>query len=110
VNRPNHQDGAHQALAGEDTTCEKSQQTVSELETQSFLVRIWSEEGDTPAEPRLRGHVTQVGTGQRQYVKSLGEIVTFIARYLPEMGVPLSWRWRTKLWLQNWKRRRRLGT
>lgn len=110
MNRPNHQEGADKALAGEEKTREKGLQIVGEVETQSFLVRIWSEDGDTPAEPRLRGHVTQVSTGERQYVKSLGEIVTFIARYLPEMGLPLSWKWRSKLWLQNWKRHQRPGT
>jgi hypothetical protein len=110
VNGPKHQECAEEALAGEEMTREKGQQTLGEVETHSFLVRIWSEDGDTPATPRLRGHVTQVNTGERQYVKSLGEIVTFIARYLPEMGVPLGWRWRSKLWLQNWKRHQRHGT
>jgi hypothetical protein len=59
-----------------------------ELETHSFIVRIWLEE--TVAEAgvaRWRGSITHVGEGVRRYVNGLAEISEFIAGYLKTLGV-----------------------
>ncbi len=75
-----------------------------ELNTNSFIVKIWLEE---PAENhqmgKWRGHITHVPSGERRYLKSLGEIVAFIVPYLVSMGVRLEVYWRLRSWL--WKGR-----
>lgn len=72
-----------------------------EFNTHSFVVKIWLEE---PAENhhtgKWRGHITHVPSGERRYLKSLGEIIAFIVPYLVSMGVRLEgyWRLRSLLW------------
>jgi hypothetical protein len=62
----------------------------SEFERHSFVVKIWLEEFDgTPGQAKWRGHVTHVGTQERQYVERLEDISSFIRRYLVEMGARL---------------------
>ena len=62
-----------------------------ELNTHSFIVKIWLEE---PAEggqqAKWRGHITDVPGGERRYLKDLSEIVAFIVPYLVSMGVRLN--------------------
>jgi len=79
------------------------------VETRSFLVRIWREAETRPGKYIWRGHVTEVTEAKRKYVKSLDEIGLFIAGYLPELGSKPSWRWRSKLWLQELKKRFRMA-
>ena len=68
-----------------------------EFNTHSFIIKIWLEE---PAENhdkgRWRGHITHVPSGERRYLKSLGEIVAFIGPYLVSMGVRLEASWRLR--------------
>ena len=59
-----------------------------EANTHPFVVKVWLEE--TAAESGLatwRGHITHVPTGERHYLRDLGEIVAFITPYLERMGV-----------------------
>jgi hypothetical protein len=72
-----------------------------EFNTHSFIVKIWLEEpSEDHQKGRWRGHITHVPGGERRYLKSLGEIVTFIVPYLVSMGVRLEayWRLRYLLW------------
>ena len=82
-------------------------QVVPGEDSQSFLVRIWRENGKNSADSFWRGHITNVLSGKRKYVQSFDGIVEFIAGYFPAMGVSLNLTWRCRLWLQDLKRRRR---
>ena len=57
-------------------------------DTHAFVVKIWLEAAPTPRRPPIwRGHVTHVRSGQRRSVKSLCEIMTFLAIHLQKLGV-----------------------
>ena len=59
-----------------------------ERTTQSFIVRVWLEGSVTDVDRvTWRGQITHVPSGERRYLKELGEITAFIARYLEEMGL-----------------------
>lgn len=59
-----------------------------EPDTHSFVVKIWLEEREAEdATPRWRGHITHVVSGERRYLKSLGELMGFVEGYLARMGV-----------------------
>jgi hypothetical protein len=67
---------------------------LSESDSHSFIIRIWIEETvEEAGRATWRGHITHVPTGERRYFQNLGEIVTFIAPYLGQMGVKPKWRW-----------------
>jgi hypothetical protein len=89
----------------EGKATEKASRLGHEEETQSFLVRIWRENGKSSDECFWRGHITNVFSGKRKYVQSFEGIVEFIAGYLPAMGVKVNLGWRSRLWLENLKRR-----
>jgi hypothetical protein len=65
----------------------------SQLEgnTQSFILRIWSEAvDDDDYVTALRGSIDHVGTGKRLYFQDLNEIARFVRDYIrlrPEPGV-----------------------
>ena len=101
-------ESADESQCTEHATAEEYRYSLQPVETQSFLVRIWREAGKHPGEYFWRGHVTEVRQAKRQYVKNFREIALFMARYLPQMGVQLNWRWRSELWLQDVKRRWRI--
>jgi hypothetical protein len=68
---------------------------------QSFIVKIWVEErAEEGGRGTWRGHITNVPSGKRRYLKNLDEIGDFIAPYLEEMGVKLGTRWRIRRWLK----------
>ncbi len=72
-----------------------------EFNTHSFIVKIWLEDpAENHRKGRWRGHITHVPSGERRYLKNLGEIVAFIVPYLVSMGVRLEayWRLRSLLW------------
>ena len=72
-----------------------------EPDAQSFIVKVWVEEGNGEAgQGVLRGHITHVMSNERRYLKNLGEIEDFISPYLEEMGVKLGIRWRIRRWLK----------
>lgn len=61
--------------AYEDSTC-------------SFIVKVWVEPNDDPAAiPVWRGHITHVVSGERRYFADLTLVITFIQRYLAQMGL-----------------------
>jgi hypothetical protein len=72
-----------------------------EPDAQSFIVKVWVEDGNGEAGQGVwRGHITHVSSHERHYLKNLGEIEDFIARYLEEMGVKLGMRWRLRRWFK----------
>jgi hypothetical protein len=73
-----------------------------ELNTHSFIVKIWLEEpADDDRKGRWRGHITHVPGGERRYLEGLGEIVAFIVPYLMSMGVRLNPFWRLRSMLRS---------
>ncbi|MCB9076744.1 MAG: hypothetical protein H6631_04080 [Anaerolineaceae bacterium] len=78
--------------------------TVSEHKRQGFIIRIWYEPREIEgAPPQWRGSIESTQEGDRQYIKSLDEIVNFILPYLEKMGVEVEMDW----WFQQWLNRRR---
>ena len=71
-----------------------------EVNTHSFIVRIWLEEVASEDKGALwRGYVRHVPTGEQQYLESLEDILLFIGPYLSKMGMKLRFRSRVLLWL-----------
>ena len=55
---------------------------------QSFIVKVWVEDSNGEAGHSVwRGHITDVLSGKRHYIKNMDEISDFIAPYLEGMGV-----------------------
>lgn len=72
-----------------------------EAHTQSFVIKIWLEETAEEGDQVIwRGHITQVPSGERLYLKDLDDILTFIAPFLEKMDVRLGIRWRLRNWLR----------
>ena len=52
--------------------------------THVFVIRLWIEPREIPGlTPEWRAMIEHVLTGQRRYVRSLEEIQTYLAAYLP---------------------------
>jgi hypothetical protein len=72
-----------------------------EVNTHSFIVKIWLEKTATGARGAVwRGHVTHVPSGKRRYVRDLHDILGFIALYLEGMNVKLGVCWHMRHWLR----------
>ena len=56
---------------------------LPEPEFRSFIVKLWVEDA---SHGRLCGHITDVSSGERFYLKELDEIPAYIARHLKEAG------------------------
>lgn len=55
-----------------------------------FIIRIWLERRELDqALPIWRGMVEHLETGQRRYIKDLGELQAVIAPYLAALGIPV---------------------
>jgi hypothetical protein len=82
--------------------------TLFEANTQVFIVRIWLEPRDIEnATAEWRGVIEHLPTGERRYVKDLGELQAFMATYLEGMRVELGLRSRMRRWLNQWKSQNR---
>lgn len=72
----------------------------SEPDFRSFVVKLWRED----ASPRrLCGHITDVSSGVRSYLKEIDDITDFITRRLEEAGWRLCWRCTVRRWLRRLK-------
>lgn len=70
-------------------------------DTYSFIIKLWMEEASgMPRSSLWRGHITHVPSGERRYLKSLGDITRFIEAYMEEMGADASQGERVCRWLQ----------
>ena len=59
-----------------------------EFNVHSFIVKVWLEEEGTKNVGTIwHGHITHVPSGEKRYLKNLGEIALFIQPYLEAMGV-----------------------
>jgi hypothetical protein len=62
---------------------EFSPDIVGEAHLFSFIIRIWTEELDSPEYlPIWRGHVTRIPDGERRYFKNINEVPDLIIAYL----------------------------
>ena len=67
---------------------ESGQDASAEFNVHSFIVKVLVEEDATKnSETIWHGHITHVPSGERRYLKNLGEITAFIEPYLKAMGV-----------------------
>ena len=58
-----------------------------EANTQSFIVKIWAEEGSPNADDVVwHGHITHVISGETVHLKNLGEIKAFMSQHLGDRG------------------------
>ena len=58
-----------------------------ETSTESFIVKIWTEEEQNPH--AWQGQITHVLSGEKQHFNSLDEIEQFMLPYLQEIGIDL---------------------
>lgn len=73
---------------------------MPQANVQSFVLRVWLEESREEAGRTLwRGHITDIGTGERRYVQDIDGIVAFLVPRLSQMGASVGVRWRVQTWL-----------
>jgi hypothetical protein len=70
----------------------------SETAFQSFVIKVWLEEGDADS-PVWCGRITHIPSHEQRYVKHLDEVVDFIAQHLESAGVKPPLRRRVRRWL-----------
>ncbi len=77
---------------------------MSEPDVQSFIIKLWTEESAERRQAATwRGYITHVPSGERRYLKELGDITAFITPYLEAVGVRTGvWR-RVGRWLKHAK-------
>jgi len=66
---------------------ESGQDASAEFSVHSFIVKVWLEEDATVSNRIWRGHITHVPSGEKRYLKNLGEITAFIEPYLKATGI-----------------------
>jgi len=67
---------------------ESGQDASAEFNVHSFIVKVWLEDDATINSGGIwHGHITHVPSGDRRYLKNLGEIIVFIEPYLKAMGI-----------------------
>jgi len=82
-----------------EPNAETNETDVEELQTHSFILRIWLEKTEEESSAGVwRGHVTHVPSGKRRYVKDLSEVELFLLPYLDSMKVRLGMRWKVWKW------------
>ena len=65
-----------------------------ETSTESFIVKIWTQEGGSGAEgANWRGQVTHVLSGEQRNFRNLAEIEQFMLPYLRELGMEVDSDW-----------------
>ena len=64
------------------------QDASAEFNVHSFIVKVWLEEEATKNSGTIwHGRITHVPSGEKRYLKNLGEIALFIEPYLEAMGI-----------------------
>jgi len=59
----------------------------------SFILKVWLEEDTQEAAcATWRGQITHVNNGDQRYLQDLDEIRAFVAPYLEEMGIKVTYR------------------
>jgi hypothetical protein len=80
-----------------------------ETNTKVFIVKIWLEESSREGKAKWRGHITDITSGDRQYIEDLIDIVHFIIPYLEKLGVTTNWFWQFVIRLKQKRSKRDLG-
>ena len=71
-----------------------------DVRSHSFVVRLWIEEpGGKRGQATWRGHITNVATREKRYVKDLDDIVLVIMPCLQRVGARFNYCWRARQWL-----------
>lgn len=71
-----------------------------ETHIQSFIIKIWVEDGDGKGPALWHGRITHVPSGECGYLRDLHCIELFMAPYLKRMGVRVGVGWRIRRWLR----------
>jgi hypothetical protein len=72
-----------------------------EFRRQSFVIKVWLDESETVfGETAWRGRITHVPSGESRYVTDLGEITSFIATHLQQMGARVKIQREQRSWLR----------
>jgi hypothetical protein len=79
--------------------------SVYETNTQSFIVKIWTESGEGYQRAVWRGQITHVASGERRYLTDLNQITAFVSEFLKEMGVKAGRFQNLRRWLNRVKRK-----
>lgn len=79
--------------------------SVYETNTQSFIVKIWTESGEGFKRAVWRGQITHVASGERRYLTDLNQITLFVSKFLQEMGVEAGRFRNLRRWLSRAKRK-----
>jgi hypothetical protein len=61
----------------------------------TYVLRVWQEGPGS-----WRGHITDVTTGERQYVDDIDGVAAFLAARMELMGLRCGLRWRVRTWLR----------
>jgi hypothetical protein len=63
---------------------------IGESKIQSFIVKVWLEDDDEdPDVTLIHGHITHVPSGERHYIRKVGEVPLVIRSRLERMGIAL---------------------
>jgi len=69
---------------------DETSEDLYENNTHPFVVKVWIEEPSTKTcRSTWRGHITHVPSGERRYMKKIGDASSFILPYLINMGVEI---------------------
>src|SRR5262245_1921250 len=83
--------------AAVDAASAASYSNRGDLETHSFIIKIWAEErAEGSGRVLWRGHITHVPSGVRVYLRSLADVPAVIGRYVDRLGVRVGVA--TRLW------------
>jgi hypothetical protein len=77
-----------------------------ELETHSFIIKLWLEKEADREGQSWRGHITHVPDGNRRYLHCLEDILKFISPYLKSASHSVRRRTWRSMWF-DWRRWRR---
>ena len=78
---------------GVDQLTEKHDLDLVEVNTHSFVVKVWIEETALESKnPLWRGHITHVPSGNRRYLSHMNGIISFVKPYLKNIGIKFNLR------------------
>ena len=78
---------------------------IPESKVHSFIVKVWLEEADETGGAVWHGHITHVPDGERRYLQSLRDILSFVEPYLANTDIAVTQSPRERSWLKPWTRR-----
>lgn len=79
-----------------------------ESNVHSFIVKVWLEEaGDETKTASWHGYITHVPSGERRYLRDLGDILSFIKPYFKGIEAHTRQSLCNQSWLRPWRRRKR---